>query len=71
MNVQAKEIPATGAIGKLRFPALRRWWIEINFPARDADLTVGQWEELASRYIAAGGTAERFEALIEKGVRES
>ena len=71
MAVHIEEIAAASAVCRPRFGALRRWWLEISLPGRDSDLTVAQWNELAERYVAAGGTAERFEALIEANVRES
>lgn len=71
MAVHIEEVSATSAVATPRFAALRRWWLEITLPGRDSDLTVTQWNELAERYIAAGGTIERFEALIEANVRES
>lgn len=71
MIANIEEIPAPSAFSKARFGALRRWWIEINLPGRDADLSVDEWDALAKRYVAAGGTTEHFEALIEREVRES
>jgi hypothetical protein len=70
MSVHAEDLSAAATIPKPRFGALRRWWLEINLPACDSDLTVAQWDQLAERYVAAGGTLERFEALIEVNVRE-
>ena len=71
MAVHIEEISASPAIARPGLSALRRWWLEITLPARESDRTVTQWNELAERYVAAGGTIERFEALIEANVRES
>ena len=61
---------ARAAARKLRLAPLRCWWLEVNLPRRDSDLTVDEWNELANRYLAAGGTIERFEALVERNVRD-
>ena len=71
MAVHVEDLSATSAVARPRFPALRRWWLEISLPGRDSDLTVAQWNELVERYVAAGGSVERLEALIEANVRES
>lgn len=71
MNEQVKHLAGTPALGRPRFMALRRWWIEVNLPRTDADLTVDEWDELGRRYVAAGGKAERFDALIEHRVKEA
>lgn len=70
MIAKIEAISAESASGKPRLGALRRWWIEINLPGQDADLSVDEWDELAQRYVAAGGTIEHFEALIERTVAE-
>lgn len=71
MAVHIERASARPAVARPGLAALRRRWLEITLPGRDSDLTVAQWNELAERYVAAGGTLERFEALIEANVRES
>lgn len=51
--------------------SLRRWWIKVNLPNHDSDLSQMEWTALNKRYVAAGGTTEEFERLVEIHVLES
>jgi hypothetical protein len=49
---------------------LRRKWIEHTMPEHESDLSPDEWDARYWRYKDAGGSAEVYEALIDRYVLE-
>jgi hypothetical protein len=63
--VEADVSKSTGIVAACR-DVFRRWSIERCLYCNEDDYSVEEWNALHRRYIAAGGTDERWYALAEE-----